>query len=269
MLEKEMAVVKQAVRHAGAAIRQIAEEHYQTAVTPADRTVVTLADIEADRTLRQHLRDGFPEYGWLSEETRGDGTRLRLDHIWIVDPIDGTREFVMKIPEFVVSVALVERGMPILAVVYNPSTDDLYEAVRGGGTKRNDQLVHCNHVLEGKPKVEVSRSDIEKDLFAGYELYVELRPVGSIAYKLARLSAGLADATLSVTPKNEWDLAAGVLLVSEAGGKIEDLSGQLHKFNRPSTLVNGVVAASAPSYNPVIGAVRRVGQSRCRGSLSP
>ena len=269
MLEREMAVVRQAVSEAGAAILRIAEEHYRTAATKADRTVVTKADIEADRILQQHLRDGFPGYGWLSEETRGDVTRLRLDRVWVVDPMDGTREFVMKTPEFVVSVALVERGEPILAVIDNPATGDLYEAVRGAGTTRNDRLVHCDHVLEGKPKVEVSRADIEKGLFAGYEPYVELRPVGSIAYKLARLSAGLADAALSVTPKNEWDIAAGVLLVSEAGGNVEDLSGRLHRFNQPNTLVNGVVAASAPAYNPVIDAVRRVGQSRCTGSLSP
>ena len=262
MLERELAVVKQAVREAGAAILQIADEHYKTAAAQADRTVVTKADIEADGILQRHLREGFPEYGWLSEETRDDAGRRERDRVWIVDPMDGTREFVMKVPEFVVSVALAEKGEPILAVIYNPTTGDLYEAVRAGGTRLNDEPVRCDHRLNGKPKVEVSRSDIEKDRFAGYEPYIELRPVGSIALKLARLAAGAADATLSVTPKNEWDIAAGVLLATGAGGRVTDLDGRPHRFNQPDTLVNGVIAATATAYPVIEQAVATVTAAR-------
>jgi myo-inositol-1(or 4)-monophosphatase len=110
VLESELKAVKQAVREAGEAILRIGDEHYREAAEQADRTVLTKADIEADKILQNHLRKGFPDYGWLSEESRDDAARLNKDLVWIVDPIDGTREFVMKIPEFVVSVALSEKG---------------------------------------------------------------------------------------------------------------------------------------------------------------
>ena len=263
MLERELGIAKRAVREAGETILRIADEHYKTAAKQADRTVVTKADIEADRILQGHLREAFPGYGWLSEETKDDETRFSRDRVWIVDPMDGTREFVMKVPEFVVSVALAEKGRIILGVIYNPCTAEYYEAIRCGGTKLGGKQVRCNNTLDGKPKVEVSRSDIEKDRFSGYESYLALRPCGSIAYKLARLAAGKADSTLSVTPKNEWDIAAGVLLVREAGGKVTDLAGQSHRFNQRDTLVNGVIAASGAAYETIRKAVVAVqGQGR-------
>jgi len=257
MLEPELKAVKQAVCEAGETILRIADEHYKVAAKQADRTVVTKADIEADQILQNHLRKGFPDYGWLSEETKDDESRFKRDRVWIVDPMDGTREFVMKVPEFVVSVALAEKGQIILGVIYNPCTGELYEAVRTGGTKLNGKRVNCDHKLSGKPKVEVSRSDIEKNRFAGYENYLELCPCGSIAYKLARLAAGKADSTLSVTPKNEWDIAGGVLLVAEAGGQVTSLAGNKYRFNQPNTLVDGVIAASTKAYGVIKNLVDR------------
>ncbi len=250
-LERELDIVKTAVREAGQAIVRIADEHYQTAAKQADRTVVTKADIEADRILRETLTDAFPEYGWLSEETKGDESRFARERVWIVDPMDGTREFVLKIPEFAVSVALVEAGEPILGVIYNPLNRDLYAATRGVGTTLNDAPIRCEHELRTKPLVEVSRSDIEKGRFAAFESHLNLKPCGSIAYKLARLAAGHVDSTLSVTPKNEWDIAAGVLLVTEAGGRVTDLAGQAYVFNQRDTLVNGVIAATSEAYDRI------------------
>jgi len=249
-LEPELKSVKHAVRKAAEAIMQIAKESYKTA-RPVDRTVLTTADLESDRILKDVLLGEFGDYGWLSEETADDQSRLEADRVWIVDPMDGTREFVMHNPEFVVSVALVEHGHPILGVIYNPSTDDCYEAALGCGTRLNGCPVFSNHVFNSKPKVEVSRSDIEKGLFSAFDGLVDLRPVGSIAYKMARLAAGEMDATLSVTPKNEWDIAAGVILITEAGGRVTDLSGKPYLFNQPSTLVNGVIAASNQAYDRI------------------
>jgi myo-inositol-1(or 4)-monophosphatase len=251
LFEKEIGVVSRAVREAGEAIVRIADEHYKVGQIQADRTVVTEADVEADRILRSHLMGQFPEYGWLSEETKEDASRFNRSRVWIVDPMDGTREFVMRNPEYVVSVALVENGKPVLGVIYNPLSGDLYEAVAGAGARLNGQPVSCDHPYHGKAKVEVSRSDIEKGRFSAYESELELLPCGSIAYKLARLSVGLADSTLSVTPKNEWDIAAGVILVKEAGGTATDLAGQEYVFNQRDTLVNGVIAASKQAYEAI------------------
>ncbi|MFC1762291.1 3'(2'),5'-bisphosphate nucleotidase CysQ [Planctomycetota bacterium] len=251
MLENELKVVVAVVRKAGDAIQRIADEHYQAAVESADRTVVTMADLEADRILQETLRGEFPEYGWLSEETKEDMQRFSSARVWIVDPLDGTREFVMKIPEYAVSVALVEEGIPILGAVYNPANQELYTAVKGEGTQFNGKTVQCNRRLAGKPVVEVSRSDIEKGRFAAVADDLELHPCGSIAYKLARSAGGQADSTLSITPKNEWDIAGGVILVSEAGGRVTDLAGNTYVFNQKDTLVNGVIAATQEAYGPI------------------
>lgn len=251
MLENELKVVEQAVREAGQAIVRIADEHYRVGAEQADRRVVTEADLEADRILKEHITTAFPEDGWLSEETRADKGRFERKRTWIVDPMDGTREFVMRNPEYVVSVALVEAGTPVLGVIYNPLNQDLYAAVQGQGTTLNGKAVSCDRELTGKPKVEVSRSDIEKGRFSAYTADLELLPCGSIAYKLARLAAGQADATLSVTPKNEWDIAAGVILVTEAGGRVTDLAGEAYQFNQADTLVNGVIAATEAAYEQI------------------
>jgi len=258
MFEQELEIVKQTVLQAGTAIERIAAEHYQEALSQADRTVLTKADLEADRILRETLIGEFPQYGWLSEETKDDEKRLRCQRVWIVDPMDGTREFVMKTPEYVVSVALVEQGEGVLGVIYNPVTHELYEAVAGQGAKFNGRDIKSNHEIGSKPRVEVSRSDIEKGRFASYESELALYPCGSIAYKLARVAAGQSDSTLSVTPKNEWDVAAGTVLVAEAGGIATDLDGIPYTFNQPKTLVNGVIAASQSVYPLVKGRVDAV-----------
>ena len=251
MENEALRIACDAARTAGQAIMRIAKEHYQEAEVEADRKVLTLADLEADRILRETLTAAFPEDGWLSEETRSDASRLQASMVWIVDPLDGTREFVMHNPEFVVSVARVRDGKPILAVIYNPTTEDLYAAAQGQGTTLNGESVTCYDLAGTQATVDVSRSDIKKGFFADYEDKLSLNPCGSIAFKLARVAAGAVDATLSVTPKNEWDIAAGVLLVTEAGGKVTDLDGKPYCFNQEDTLVNGVVAASKPAYDIV------------------
>ena len=248
-MNKELEMTKNAVRLAGAAIMEIgktlAPDH------GADRTVLTQADLEADRILKEILTGNFANYRWLSEETVDDKSRLDSKRIWIVDPIDGTREFVMKNPEFVVSVALAEDNDIVLAVIYNPTTNDLYEAVKGQGARLNGQPIKVNSNVGEKLLVDVSRSDVAKGRFKQFESLINLHPCGSIAFKLARLAAGQTDSTISVTPKNEWDIAAGVLLVTEAGGLVTDLDGNKFTFNQSHTLVNGVIAAGAAAYNPI------------------
>lgn len=258
--DRELDVVKSCVFEAAGAIRQIAREGFE-ADYKADKSLLTAADLEANRILKNGLTGQFPEYGWLSEETRDDPSRLECERVWIVDPIDGTREFVMRIPEFAVSVALAERGEVVLGVICNPSTGELFEAVRGGGTKINGEPVFSNHRFDGKVVVEASRSDIEKGRFSAFESLVEIRPCGSIAYKLARLSAGKADSVFSLTPKNEWDIAAGVILVTEAGGKVGRPSGGPLVFNQPRTLLDdGIIAAGRETYDTVCSIIDSVSQ---------
>ncbi len=256
-LKQNLEVVKKYVYQAGQAIFQIAAEGFETAYK-ANEDPVTTADLKADSILREGLIEDFPGTGWLSEETRDDYSRLDKELVWVVDPIDGTKEFVSGIPEYAVSVALVEYGLPVLAVVYNPATEELFAAAHGQGAWLNGEAINAEHALAAKPVLLASRSEIRRGEFEPFEPFAEIRPCGSIAYKLALVAAGIADATFSLGPKNEWDIAAGVLLVSESGGNVTNRSGAPFTFNQRSTLVDGIVATTKRALRPVRMLIERV-----------
>ncbi len=214
---------------------------------------VTDADFAADQLLRTKLMALLPEAGWLSEETVDSPERLEKEYIWIVDPLDGTKEFVYGIPEFSVSVALVQNGLPILGIIYNPVTEELFTAQKGGGLYVNGQkqTASSRTKLEGA-QVEASRSERKRGEFEPFEELVNLLTMGSIAYKLARTAAGLADATWSRGPKHEWDICAGVILVEEAGGRCVDLDNATFTFNKSFPKVNGIIADNGHLHDEVI-----------------
>jgi len=249
-LIRDLEVLKDRVLQAGQAIYQMAENGFETAYKE-NKDPVTTADIEAERILKKGLLQALPEAGWLSEETRDDPVRLNRKQVWIVDPIDGTKEFVSGIPEYSISVALTENGQPVLAAVYNPATKELFSAAKGRGAWLNGESIKADYANSNKPVILASRSEIKRGEFESFEPFAEIRPCGSIAYKLALIAAGCADATFSLGPKNEWDIAAGVLLVAEAGGKATDKAGIPFIFNQNHTLVNGIVASSSRAYNQV------------------
>jgi len=243
-------VLKKYVHQAGQAIFQMAAEGFETAYKENEDPVTT-ADLKADSILREGLMKDFPGTGWLSEETRDDYSRLDKKMVWVVDPIDGTKEFVSGTPEYALSVALVEDGLPILAAVYNPATEELFAAASGQGAWLNEEAINAEHELTAKPLFLSSRSEIRRGEFEPFEPFAQIRPCGSIAYKLALVAAGKADATFSLGPKNEWDIAAGVLLVSESGGNVTDRSGAPFTFNQRTTLVDGIVATTREALGPV------------------
>ncbi len=249
-LIQDLEVLKDYVQQAGQAIFQMAEKGFDTAYKE-NRDPVTTADLEADRILKKGLLKYFSQAGWLSEETRDEPMRLGKKQVWIVDPIDGTKEFVSGIPEYSVSVALVENGFPVLATVYNPATEELFSAAKDKGAWLNGEPINARHPMGVRPVLLASRSEIKRDEFKPFEPFAEIRPCGSIAYKLALVAGGFVDATFSLGPKNEWDIAAGVLLVAEAGGEVSDITGKSFLFNQRSTLVDGIVGATKSAIDPV------------------
>lgn len=204
---------------------------------------VTEADRRADTLLRRRLAgDGF---GWLSEETVDDRRRLEHWQVWVVDPLDGTREFVDGIPEWCVSIGLVEAGEPVAGGIYNPATGELFLGAPGLGATLDGHPVTVSESdrLDGTV-VLASRSEVGRGEWRPFEERgFEVRPTGSVAYKLALVAAGRADATWTLTPKNEWDVAAGVALVRAAGGEVVLPSGEPPRFNRPDTRLPGLAAA--------------------------
>jgi myo-inositol-1(or 4)-monophosphatase len=207
---------------------------------------VTTADLDADHEIKSLLRARFPEYGWLSEETADNPDRLSCHRVWIVDPLDGTKEFIKGIPEFVIAIALAEEGHPILGVTYNPIKREMFWCAQGSGCYMDSRPVHVTSTpaLE-HATVLASRSETSRGEWKSYEGKVRVNPIGSVAYKLALVAAGRADATFTRTPKSEWDIASGAALIIEAGGRITDIDGSEMRFNKPSVKLKGFVASNA------------------------
>ncbi len=204
---------------------------------------VTAADNEVNEALLALLpRDGE---GWLSEETIDNASRLDKRAVWIVDPLDGTKEFVSRIPEWCVSIGFVEDGRPVAGGIFNPATGETFLGAEGEGVVYNGRPATLSNKrsLSGSV-VLASRSEVHRgewELFAAADFTI--RPMGSVAYKLALVAAGEADMTWTVVPKNEWDVAAGAALVLAAGGVVyEPKTGELPIFNRKDPLLSGLAA---------------------------
>lgn len=202
---------------------------------------VTEADKSVDAVLRkQLLREGE---GWLSEESADDLSRLEKKRVWIVDPLDGTREFVAGIPEFCVSVAMVEGGIPVAGGICNPATNEIFLGSLDSGVTYNGKPARASQrsSLEGA-LVLASRSETKRGEWRRFQKTgLNIRPTGSVAYKLALVSAGLADATFTLTPKHEWDIAGGAALVASGGGFVSTLHSAL-RCNNKSPLLSGLLA---------------------------
>src|SRR6266852_3613441 len=217
---------------------------------------VTEADRQVDAVLREHLlRDGE---GWLSEESVDDASRLSKNRVWVVDPLDGTREFVAGIPEFCVSIAMVENGCPIAGGICNPATNELFIGSLENGVTYNGNPAKPSQKksLEGAV-VLASRSEVKRGEWRQFtNTSFRIKPMGSVAYKLALVSAGLADATFTLTPKNEWDVAAGAALVDSAGGFVSTLQSSPLRCNNKSPLLSGLLACGPLLHEELLALVR-------------
>jgi myo-inositol-1(or 4)-monophosphatase len=203
-------------------------------VTEADRTV--------DNVLRKLLLRECE--GWLSEETVDDLSRVDKQRVWVVDPLDGTREFVQGIPEFCVSIAMVENGIPVAGGICNPATDELILGSRETGVTYNGKPAQPSQRRELQGAlVLASRSETKRGEWKQFEsAEFKIRPMGSVAYKLGLVSAGRADITFTLVPKHEWDVAAGAALVLSAGGFVQTLENTDLKCNQKNPLISGLIA---------------------------
>jgi myo-inositol-1(or 4)-monophosphatase len=204
---------------------------------------VTAADRAVDAVLRQNLlRDGE---GWLSEESVDDVSRLSKSRVWVVDPLDGTREFVQGIAEFCVSIGFVEDGRPVAGGISNPATKETIIGALDCGVQYNGRPAGPSQRTSLKGSVILaSRSEVKRGEWQQFQSAdYQIRPMGSVAYKLALVAAGLADITFTLTPKNEWDVAAGAALVQSAGGFVSTLENTPLKCNRKNPLLSGLLAS--------------------------
>ena len=219
---------------------------------------VTEADLAVDDALKKRLVGARPDYGWLSEESDGGADRLKAPRTWIIDPIDGTKGFVDGNDEWVVSVGLVEDGRPVAAVVANPRTEQFVEAVKGGGTRLNGEPVQVTGaaILPGV-KLGSSRNEQRRQLWQHLFPEATIEVVDAIAYKLALVAVGALDGVIALRPKSDWDIAAGDLLITEAGGLMTDADGAELIYNQGEIRKPNLVASGQAIYPALRAALSR------------
>jgi myo-inositol-1(or 4)-monophosphatase len=259
-------LMTQAVREAGGLALEFFGNRKNSTWLKDDGTAVSDADIAVDRLLHQRLLEQREDYGWLSEETTDDLVRLDKSHVWIVDPIDGTRAFLHGKPHWVVSVALVVGGVVQMGCLYNPVEDEFFEAALGRGARLNAGKLQ----IDGRREIEGATIIAAPGRFKTRNWptpwpRVKSFMVNSIAYRMALVASNRADALLSLSGKSDWDLAAADLLVREAGGLVSDHKGEAFCFNRQKTRHPSVLVANPDLYEKMLDRTRRVAASKRHG----
>ena len=255
VLTRDAALLQDTVREAG----HLAQSMFRTELkkwTKGASSPVSEADIAVNDLLEARLRGATPDYGWLSEESADDEVRLSRRLTWIVDPIDGTRNYLNGHDEWCVSVALVEDTSPVLAAVFAPTTNEFFFAARGRGTMLNDRPARAtqgaaldfSRMAGPKPMVERLNA-------SGGDIKLHPR-IGSLALRLCRVAHGGLDAAFAGGNSHDWDLAAADLIVQEADGRMSDLSGDPILYNRREVTHGVLVAAGRDRHASIVAHFR-------------
>jgi myo-inositol-1(or 4)-monophosphatase len=218
---------------------------------------VTEADLAVNEMLESRLQAARPDYGWLSEETEDNNDRLGQDKVFIIDPIDGTRSFVEGSSTWAHALAVAEKGIVTAAVIYLPLRDLMYVAATGQGAYLNDRAIAPSQPVElESADILAARPNMEPKHWKRAEVPAfqrSYRP--SLAYRLALVAQGRFDGMLTLRPSWEWDIAAGDLILREAGALCSDRHGAPLRFNNPHPKVNGVVAAGKTLHQQISAAL--------------
>jgi len=250
--DEDLKLLEAAVREAGHIARKFYGGDYKR-WNKEGGSPVTEADLAVNKYLCDCLTSARPSYGWLSEENADDPARLDRREVFIIDPIDGTIAFLKNRPHFTICAAVVADGRPYCGVVYNPISEELYAARTGAGAHRNGAAIHVSsrETVEGCALLG-DRSQFLQPPWP--PMHVQNR--NSVAYRLVLVADGSADASVSLTAKRDWDLAAADIILHEAGGLLTDVSGAALIYNRPVTLQTSLVAANPGLHTQIIKLLR-------------
>jgi len=245
---EDLKLLEDTVRQAGDIARKFYGGDYKR-WSKEGGSPVTEADLAVNAFLRERLAPARPDYGWLSEENADDPARLTKRDLFIIDPIDGTIAFLKNRPHFTICAAVLTDGRPSCGVVFNPISDELYSAAKGGGAHRNALPIRVGsrERLEGAAMLG-DRSHLAQAPWP--PMHVQNR--NSFAYRLALVADGSADASVSLTAKRDWDLAAADIILEESGGCLSDATGNMLVYNRPVTKQASLVAANPALHAEII-----------------
>lgn len=258
-MNRELEVAIDAATRAAHAVKAIYDtQDFTVQQKSGDKGPLTEADLRANEILHEVISAAFPEDAILSEETRDSGERLSNRRVWIIDPVDGTREFTLGIPEFCVSVGFTLDGEAVVGALANPATGQVIAGAVGTGVTLDGAPVSttARDSFEGA-RLLVSRSEYEKGWFDDLKGEAEFTPMGSVAWKFGLVAAGLAEASFTPKPRNEWDLCAGVACILAAGGEATDGQGVRYTFNRPDPLHIGVCGTNGPLHDRCLALIQR------------
>jgi myo-inositol-1(or 4)-monophosphatase len=257
-LEADHGLLKDATREAGALALSFFRNRPRE-WTKGKGDPVSEADIAVDTLLKARLMEARPDYGWLSEETEDDSDRLNQSVLWIVDPIDGTRAFLEERPEFTVATSLVVDGRPVSGCVFNPATDEFFDAYRDGGARLNDEAIAVSGRADfNDARLLASARMIQRTLDGMTQKPATYDAVNSVAYRMALVACGKYDATLSLGPKSDWDLAGADIIVNEAGGRCGTAEGAPYIYNLETARHPTLAAANPDLHDALIDLVTRL-----------
>jgi len=243
-----------AVREAGALALTMFRQNVRR-WSKGDGSPVSEADVMVDALLRNRLLEHRPGYGWLSEETVDNDDRLHCENVWIADPIDGTRAFINGNSDWCIAVALVSAGRPAAAAIYQPVQEEFYTAILGGGARVSGEIiVATDSPTLAKAHVAGTRKSLAS--LHAHGIVADVSGALPLQLRLAFVAAGRIDAAVSFGNKNDWDLAAGDLIVHEAQGVAGDLSGAKFIYNRSEPWQHGMIAAGAQRHAAITRALR-------------
>lgn len=214
---------------------------------------VSEADILVDRYLAASLLQARPTYGWLSEETADNPSRLDCERVFVVDPIDGTRGFLRGEDSWTVSLAVVENGVPVAGVVFAPVRDEMYHAVKGEGARLNGKPI-VRRRRPGSPPVIPAAGAVHQEMQAAGLNYTRGPYYPSLAYRLVQVATGKLDAVASRRGSQDWDIAAAALILDECGIDIADVCAGFPQFNRRDVRHGALAALGDMSLKPLVHA---------------
>jgi myo-inositol-1(or 4)-monophosphatase len=249
-LERELAVACRLACEAGAAL--IRHRRSGAVARPSRRGLVTTADLIADTIIRDGLAEAFPSDAFRSEHAADSAGRLEQPRVWIVDPLDSKTNYIQGGDEFSVSIGLAVDGQATLGAVYNPARDELVAGALSRGVRFNGRPARASRAAQlHSARLTIGRKCWQRNP-DGVGRGLAVIPVASMAYKLARVAAGMDDGVVSVKRRSEWGTCAGVALVHAAGGHATLLDGSPITFSRAEHEQPLGMLAAGPELHPLL-----------------